>query len=161
MTFEQWKQTGIIKPFSSVEEWEQYEKDCLLLPSLQSFVNSPLRKSKIKRGLTNRGEKMDSFFEFTFISYMRLVKGYIVERNNKTSFLIYTDTDGKQKKFYPDFTVNGNLAEVKGRFTEKDQCKKDQHPEVNWYFSKDIKSMREELNQLYPDWKSDFIQTSI
>ena len=158
MNFDFWKQTGQIKPFNSVEEYDDYIKDCLELPSLHTFINSPLKKSKVKKGLTNRGEKMDSFFEYTFISYMRLVKGYIVERNTKTSFLIYTDTDGKQKKFYPDFIVNGQFAEVKGRFSDKDRCKRDQHPSVSWYFSDDIKQMRAELDKLFPDWKEDFVQ---
>jgi len=158
MNFDLWLKTGQIKPFNSVEEFEQYTEDCLKLPALSTYINSPLKKSKIKRGFTNRGEKMDSFFEYTFITYMRQVKGYIVERNNKSSFLFYNDPDGKQKKFYPDFLVNGNYAEVKGRFSEKDKCKKDQHPDVQWYFSEDIKLMREELNQLFPDWKSDFLQ---
>lgn len=157
MTYEYWKKTSTIKPFISVEEFEEYEKDLLKLPNLSSFVNTPLHKSKIKKGMTGRGESVDSFWEYIFITYMRQIKGYVVERNHK-SFLNYITPDGKQAKFYPDFCCNGIWSEIKGRFTDKDKAKKEQHPEVQWYFSEDIKLMKEELNKKISNWDSDFLQ---
>ena len=160
MTYEFWKKTGQIRPFSSVEEFEQFEKDLCKLPSLESFVNTPLHKSKIKKGVNLLSEKFDSFAEYTFVTYMRLVKLYIVERNKKMAFLTYVDLSGKVCKFYPDFIVNGVFYEVKGRLTEKDMCKLQQCPEVIWQFQSDINQMAAELNSLYPHWATEFIQTN-
>lgn len=162
MTFEYWKTAVQMKPFESVEQFDKFSEDLLKLPEIN--ISSKIAKSgkqqRIKKGTNSRSEKFDSFAEYTFAQYMRLIKGYTVERNNLATFLPYIDEKGKQRKFYPDFIVNGMFCEVKGRFSEKDQCKRDQHPEVTWYFQPDINLMETELNNKFVDWKSDFFRTN-
>jgi hypothetical protein len=158
MNFEFWKRTGVIKPFESIEEWEQYTEDCCKLPSLESFVNSPMKKSKIRKGIA-AGDKFDSFSEFVMKCYFTKIKGYVVERNHIIK-LPYMDNSGKQRNYIPDFTVNGIFYEVKGRFTTLDQIKQASHPEVHWIFQEEINQMKKELNEQYPGWDTDFIQTN-
>lgn len=159
MTWDFQKKTGLIKPFSNIEEWDQYVEDSNKLPQLDAFANSPMKKSKIKKGMNEVGEKFDSFAEYAFTKYMRLIKGYIVERN-KVQFLNYIDPVGKMRKFHPDFYVNGAPCEVKGRVTETDRCKLEQCPQVTWYFQSDINAMADELSKQFPNWRSDFHQTN-
>jgi len=159
MNFELWKR-GIIKPFNSVEEFEKFEEELVKLPSLSSFTDSPLRKSKIKRGINVHSEKFDSFAEYTFVQYNRLIKLNIVERNHKSFFYTYTDNEGKICKFYPDFIVNGTYCEVKGRLNDKDRCKMEQCTDVKWFFQSDINQMSIELDKVFPNWRADFIQTN-
>ena len=160
MNYEFWKRTGQIKPFNSIEEFEKYEEDLCKLPSLQSFVNSPVRRSKIRKGVNIQSEKFDSFAEYVFVTYMRQVKFYVVERNMKTFFLTYINPNGKVCKFYPDFLVNGRYCEVKGRMNEKDDAKLTQCTEVGWYFQSDINMMMTEMDGLLPGWRAEFIQTN-
>jgi hypothetical protein len=158
MTYKFWKDTLTIRPFQSVEEFEKYEQDCIKIPKINIFVNTALRKSRVKKGVNSRSERFDSFFEYTFVEYMRTLKGHNVERNHKTQSLPYIDQVGKARKFYPDFVVDGIFYEIKGRFTETDRCKFDQHPEVKWIFAADIDMMSKELDSQLPDWRNDFIQ---
>jgi hypothetical protein len=158
MTFDFWKNTHTIRPFQSVEEFEQYEEDCIKIPKINIFVNTALNKSRVKKGVNSRSEHFDSFFEFTFVEYMRTLKGHNVERNAKMHSLPYIDHTGKSRKFFPDFIVDGTFYEIKGRFTETDRCKFDQHPEVKWIFAADIELMRIELDSQLPDWKNEFVQ---
>lgn len=158
INFDFWKKTHQIKPFQSIEEWEEFEKDCCKLPSLEPFINSPLKKSKIKRGIA-AGDKFDSFSEYVFKTYFTKIKGYVVERNQSIK-LPYTDTTGKLRKYIPDFIVNGIFMEVKGRITPLDQLKQAAHPEVIWIFQSEIEQMKKDLNNQFPGWEADFIQTN-
>jgi hypothetical protein len=158
MTFSFWKQTGSIKPFESIEEWEQFEQDCCKLPSLDPFINSPLKKSKVKKGIAN-GEKYDSFAEYTLKTYFTKVKGWVVERNYLLK-LPYVDSTGKTRNYIPDFVVNGVFYECKGRFTALDELKKAAHSEVIWIFQEEINRMKAKLDELFPSWKDDFFQTN-
>ena len=160
MTFDYWKSAVQMRPFESVEQFDKFQEDLLKLPSIPLPNMASMKKQKIKKGTNSRSEKFDSFAEYTFAQYMRLIKGYTVERNNQTLFLPYIDEGGKQRKFYPDFIVNGLFCEVKGRYSDKDKCKREQHPEVVWYFQPEINSMEAELNEKHKGWKSDFFQTN-
>jgi len=160
MTYDFWQKTGMIKPFTSIEQFEKYEADLCKLPKLDMYANTALKKSKIKKGVNILSEKFDSFAEFTLVQYMRLIKGYVVERNKKMYFLTYVDQNGKVCKFYPDFVINGKFAECKGKMSDKDLCKLQQCPEVEWYFQSEIEIMSKELNKAFPDWRSEFIQTN-
>jgi len=160
MTYDLWVKTGIIKPFTSVDEFEKYTEELNKLPKINIFANTSLRKSKIKKGFNSRSEKFDSFFEFIFVQYMRQIKGYVVERNQKTHSLSYVDPSGKICKFYPDFIVNGQFYEVKGRFTDKDLEKQRQNPDVTFVMSDDIKKMEAELDKNIQNWREDFTQTN-
>jgi len=44
--------------------------------------------------------------------------------------------------------------------TDKDHCKIDQCPEVQWFFQGDITLFSKELDKISPDWRSQFIQTN-
>lgn len=158
MNFDFWKKTGLIKPFNSLEEWQKYEEDCCKLPQIEPFKNSPLKKSKIKRGMS-AGDKFDSFSEFTFKAYFTKIKRYVVERNTSVK-LTYFDDTGKQRNYIPDFMVNGIFYEVKGRVNPLDLIKKEAHPEVEWVFQAEIEEMKKELDDQYPGWRDEFIQTN-
>ena len=62
----------------------------------------------------------DSSWELAFVIYC-LDHGKQIERNLKSWF--YTDNDGKIRKYYPDFLVNGELYEIKGPKRANDQHK--------------------------------------
>ncbi|MBR6610841.1 MAG: hypothetical protein IKK93_01190 [Campylobacter sp.] len=159
MNYNFWKKTGQIKPFNSVEEFKKYCQDIIKDPIASIKANTPLHKSKIKKGVS-KGNKFDSFAEFTFCTYMEKIKHYFVERNHKSVFLLYTDEAGKTRKYYPDFIVNGTFYEVKGRLRPKDELKMRQHPEVVFVFQDEINEMAKELDKDYHGWREDFIQTN-
>lgn len=159
--FDYWTKTGILKVPKEVEDFEEFIDDLVSKPISRIKVNTALHQSNIKRGYDVNGNNYDSFAEYTFFKYKTLVENATVERNEKSESLDYYDEDNKLRKYYPDFKVNGVWCEVKGRFTEKDRCKKEQHPEVEWYFQEDINRFRQYLNQNFPDWKKDFNQTNI
>ena len=161
MNYDFWKKTMQVKPFKSVEEFERFTDDLVANKGSRGIVQSyGASRPTAKKGLAE-GTKFDSFAEYCFYEYKTRIEGAYVERNLKSTFLLYTDTDGKQRKFYPDFTVNGKYAEVKGMFRQSDACKKDQHPEVEWYFSSDIKEMAKELDDKFPGWREKFVQTNV
>lgn len=159
MTLDFWKKTGGIKPFETVEEFEAYEEALIHEVEVPLKVNSPLHRAIVKKGIAN-GVQYDSFAEYTFMKYQELICHSIVERNNKSKFLPYIDEECKQRKWYPDFMVNGVFYEVKGIMRPKDFQKKAQHPEVEWIFTEDCNKMAKELNEKFPNWKNDFVQTS-
>ncbi|MCF0125428.1 MAG: hypothetical protein HUJ68_06695 [Clostridia bacterium] len=160
MHYQLWKTTGILKPFNTVEEFEQFEKDLFESPDPLIKKAAPKGRSNIKRGYYH-GNKYDSFAEFTFCSYMEKVMLYNVERNERQNFLLYLDENGKSRKYYPDFIVNGGYCEVKGRMRPKDELKRRQHPEVVWYFQPEINEMAKVLDEKFPGWRDEFIQTNI
>jgi hypothetical protein len=158
--FHIFKERGQLLVSSEIEDYEQYEQDCCKLPDINIFVNSPMKRSRIKRGIGSTGEKYDSFSEFILLTYFRKVKGAIVERNEMHEFLLYTKPNGKPAKFFPDFKIGGRWVECKGRFTETDNQKKLQHPEVEWFFMNDIKEMEKKLDSSFPGWRDEFIRTN-
>lgn len=103
------------------------------------------------------GEQFDSIWEVAFYRYMKELKGNNVERNHIQS-IPYTDENGKLRKFYPDFKVNGQWCEVKGIWRPSDIAKRDACPEVTFYSKSEIKPMLEELNKRIPRWKQDIIK---
>ena len=157
MTVDFWKKTLQIKPFESVEEFERFEKDLVEDLSTPIRPNSPTNKAIAKKGFAY-GVQYDSFAEYTFMKYKEKIEHSIVERNCKSKFLIYIDDQCKQRKWYPDFIVNGVFYEVKGIMRPKDYQKKAQHPEVEWVFSEDCKRMAKELDEKNAGWRNDFIQ---
>lgn len=159
MDFNFWKKTGTIKPFSSIDEFDKYCDDIIKEPDVAVKANTAIHKSNIKKGYA-RGNKYDSFAEFTFCTYMEKIKLYSVERNDKIEFLLYTDEMGKTRKYYPDFIVNGAYYEVKGRLRPKDELKRRQHPEVTFVFQDEINEMAKELDDKIENWREDFIQTN-
>lgn len=161
MDYNYWKKTKKMKAFKSVDEFVDFEKD-LINEYGSSDIPKPAAHSKpiAKKGIS-LGIQFDSFSEFVFYTYMTKIKFATVERNIREHFLYYIDENNKQRRYYPDFIVNGVYAEVKGRFTLKDSLKKEQHPEVKWYFSSDIENMQKILNNKFgTSWKANFVETS-
>lgn len=162
MNFEYWKKTKEMKPFQSIEEFTQFEKDLIAGYGYSGIPKPAAMGRPIAKKGTASGTQYDSFAEFTFHTYMTKIEHASVERNYKEHFLYYYDEENKQRKYYPDFIVNGTYAEVKGRYSAKDARKKEQHPEVAWYFQEDIDKMAEILDEkLGRQWRNEFIQTNI
>jgi hypothetical protein len=155
---EYWKRTGSLKPFKEVADFETWAKELIEFPNVELKRNTPTKRATAKKGMA-LGVKYDSFAEYTFMRYQELIKHSVVERNQLKKFLTYIDDDCKQRKWYPDFIVNGVFYEVKGIMRPKDVCKKAQHPEVEWIFMEDTKKEAKELDEAFPDWRSEFVQT--
>jgi hypothetical protein len=158
ITFSFWQKTRIIKPFISVEEFEKFEEDCIKIPKLETFTNTPLKKSKVKKGINERGERFDSKWEFIAATYFREIEGKVVERN-RTEFVIYIDEKNIQRKWFWDLTVAGEKYEIKGIFREKDYQKQIQHPEIKFLINDDIKRMVSELDKkIGKGWRNNFTE---
>ena len=75
MDYNFWKKTGQIKPFTSVEEFNKYCQDIVSdsssVPNIKA--NAALHKSNIKKGYS-KGNKYDSFAEFTFCTFTKTWK---------------------------------------------------------------------------------------
>jgi hypothetical protein len=142
----------------TVEEWEEFEEDCSKIFEVEMPKMAAMGYSNIKRGMTDRGEIVDSQWEFTAITYWRLVEGAVVERN-ESDFLLYIGADGKQHRWYYDLRINSEPAEVKGQFHPNDHKKMEAHPHVRWILGGDIKEYERALNLSYPGWRSGFIET--
>ena len=156
-----WKKTLKMKVFETEEEWAEWEKDCVKLPDVEAevFRTASMGKSNIKKGFDEHGDRYDSEWEFVVATYHRLIKNSIVERN-RTQWLPYYTDDGKQKKWYPDFYIDGRWVEVKGQVREADHIKMRAHPDVKWFFGEDVKIMERELNSQKPGWRENFIRTN-
>jgi hypothetical protein len=154
--FEVWK-TQRRLPVMTVEEYEEYERECSKVYEVPEPKMTPMGRATIKRGMTDRGERVDSFWEYVAIVYWRTVRGAVVERN-KTDHLLYVASDGKVRKWFYDLRINGEPYEVKGRFKPDDFLKRDAHPDVKWIAEAEIEQYRQELNVLNPGWQDGFTQ---
>ena len=125
------------------------------MSDLECVVNVAMRPHgpQGKKGFAD-GERFDSRWEFAFYKYQK-EHGAVVTRNHTDNFP-YTDENGKLRKFYPDFIVNGMYYEVKGWMRPSDRCKMDQNPNVNFVFGDDIKPMIKWLNKFHPKWKDEY-----
>lgn len=104
-------------------------------------------------------EKFDSLWEVAFYIYYKYIECSAVKRNHD-DFIAYIDHDGKQRKFYYDFSLNGgaSLWEVKGIFRPSDIAKKECCPQVNFIDRNGIKPIIEAVNKRFPNWKKDIIK---
>ncbi len=122
--------------------------------SLSLYPNT-VKASSIKKGVYN-GEKFDSKWEAIVYIYYKKIQNVPCERNSE-SFVIYYDRQGKERKFFPDFLINGSYVEVKGRYRELDLLKKEQHPEIMFIDSTSIKPLKEAVDKAFPSWKQDYL----
>jgi hypothetical protein len=158
MTFQFWQKTGIIKPFDSVEECDQFILDCVKIPKLDITVNTPLKRSRVKKGINERGEKFDSKWEFIAATYFRMIEGKIVERN-RSQFVYYLDEKNKQRKWFWDLNVAGEKYEIKGIFRERDSLKQQQHTDIKFLIKEDIEKMIDALNAKFgKTWQGNFTE---
>jgi hypothetical protein len=153
------QKTHKLHPFY-VDEMEEYIDNMDHLTNLDCAINAALRPhgQQGTKGFAD-GERFDSYWEYAFYLYQKECNAAVVIRNHTDNFP-YTDENGKLRKFYPDFIVNGNYYEVKGWLRPSDHCKMDQNPNVNFVFGDDIKPMVQWLNQHHPKWRDEYQELS-
>lgn len=99
-----------------------------------------------------KGLWCDSSWELAFVIY-HLDKGDKIERNQ--NFFKYKYLE-KNYKYYPDFILNGEYAEVKGYENEKAKEKKKQFPyKLQMIYAKEMKPI---LNYVYKKYGKNFIK---
>lgn len=148
------QKTHKLHPFY-VDEMEEYIDNIDKLINLDVTIGTGKPHSPQGTKGTADGEKFDSIWEYVFYLYQKEYNNSIVIRNHTDNFP-YTDENGKIRKFYPDFIVNGVYYEVKGWLRPSDQCKMDQNPNVIFVFGDDIKPMKEWLNKHHPKWRQEY-----
>lgn len=105
------------------------------------------------------GIKFDSKWEYAFYRYHKEIAGNVIYRN-KTEWYPYRDSAGMERRFYYDFTLNGQPYEVKGIFRERDLLKQQATSGLVTFVSgNDIKPLIKELNAKSPNWESDYVTT--
>jgi hypothetical protein len=91
-------------------------------------------------------------------------KGRVVQSTWECAYLIWCDHEGhkvtrnlgsleyefegRKRKFYPDFFVNGELVEIKGYRTEQSEAKRIAHPAVKFLFQEDLKDIFDMVSRL-------------
>lgn len=124
------------------------------LKEIDCMPNTASHNAQGKKGQYN-GIKFDSKLEFIFYLYNLRIKGVPIERNT-TEYLDYVDEHCKKRKFYPDFKMLGKFYEIKGFYRERDNCKKTQHPEVEFLTQAEMKPMIEEVYKKFPHWEDEY-----
>jgi|GEM_PF-4201823 len=143
-------------PIANISDYTEYIEHCCDVKLESPKLNSPIKKSIIEKGIAE-GQKFDSKFEYCFWLYHKYIKGNSIERNS-SEYLSYTNSDGKIKKYYFDFYVNGVKTELKGYMRADDFLKRDQHPEVNWIMQSDCKDIIKEVYKRFPHWKDNYLR---
>jgi hypothetical protein len=86
-----------------------------------------------------KGFYLDSNYELAYLIYC-LDHNIKIERNKKS--FKYIDSSNKERKFYPDFRVNGKLTEIKGYYTTNLNAKINSVDEpIDVFFLKDLKDI--------------------
>jgi hypothetical protein len=135
----------------------EYIEDIDDIRYLEPRVNSPLKKSEIKKGIAE-GIKFDSQYEYAWYLWAKYIKGWPVIRN-KTEFLYYENSQGKRRKWFPDFIRSGiYYVEIKGFERPDDHCKREQHSEVEYYGNIEMTQIIAEVNKRFPNWRKDYIK---
>jgi hypothetical protein len=143
------------RAFSLVElEREINSYDTCANFDLEPFPNTAIHGPQGQKCVSSDYVEFDSKWEAIFYFYEKLVSCDVIERNKK-SHLPYVDENGKSRKFYPDFIVNGQFVEVKGILRPTDECKMSQCPNVRFVFGGEIKEMRKILDKKFPKWEND------
>lgn len=136
-------------------------KNITKLPSNKKFVpivsKCGLGKKQGTKGIF-RGIGMDSYWEAAFYIWMVDIKKTSCTRNTR-DFFIYTDENGKQSKFYPDFFTNEyGFCEVKGIFRPNDLLKKSATiGAVKFFGPIEMKKIIKEVYKFNPNWKAEYI----
>jgi len=107
-------------------------------------------KAKISNGGlrqgSGRGKKgwyknifCDSSWELAFVLY-HLDHNILIERCKEVRTYIW---ESKERKYYPDFVINGVIYEIKGYKTPQWNIKQQSNPDIVCLFEKDIKKYLE------------------
>jgi hypothetical protein len=106
---------------------------------------------------TYDGCQFDSMWEYAFYRYHKEIKGSVITRN-ETEYIPYIDENGKNRKFYYDFVVDGMPYEVKGIMRPTDMAKMQATGgQVTFVTKVEMQPILKELSQRYPNWKNDCI----
>lgn len=106
---------------------------------------------------TYDGCQFDSMWEYAFYRYHKEIKGSVISRN-ETECIPYIDENGKNRKFYYDFVVDGMPFEVKGIMRPTDVAKMQATGgQVTFITKVEMQPILKELSQHYPNWKNDCI----
>ena len=96
-------------------------------------------------------------WEYAFYRYHKEIKGSVITRN-ETEYIPYIDENGKNRKFYYDFVVDGMPYEVKGIMRPTDMAKMQATGgQVTFVTKVEMQPILKELSQRYPNWKNDCI----
>lgn len=164
MKVPQFKKSIASKAFDSSKtvsdlEKDMYEVNKKMKPKLKKAVEVPHIVSKNIQGKpgTAKGIHFDSIWEYAFYTYMTLIEQRYVVRNFDKYFE-YTNANGENARFYPDFDVSGlGYCEVKGIYRENDIRKRDQtYGLVKFYDGHQIKPMIARLSNEHPGWNKDY-----
>lgn len=140
-----------LPPNATEEEMAAYIEMADTLDDEEVKANAPTgRVVQIKKGSAD-GETFDSKWEYAVWLYYKYIDCTTIERNH-SEFVFYTDETGKKRKFFYDFLVGGLPVEVKGRYRPSDICKMEQHPEIQFLDSSNIKGILKEVYKHFPDW---------
>lgn len=134
-------------------------KQCL--HAHQKTCKPPLTPGGYRKG-AGRGKHgwyqnfyLDSNYELAYLIYC-LDHNINIERNK--TFFIYLDENNQERKYYPDFRVNGKLTEIKGFYVKDLNAKINSVTEpIDVLFPKDLTQIFEyvenktnlKINQLY------------
>ena len=86
---------------------------------VKETVKTSEAQKLISRRYVYHGEKFDSSWELYYWIYCK-EQGYQITRNFRYFTFVL---DGKQRRFYPDFIINGELVEIKGDHLKLDVYK--------------------------------------
>lgn len=150
------RHTGIAM---SPAEWDEYLDNFDTIDDVKCAPNWTSGKGmQGTKGYGKDGTKFDSKWEYAYYIWKKDIKGEFIERNDHEDFIEYTDTNGKLRKFYPDFRVADGycFTEIKGIWRDADLCKKDQCPQVRFLDGNDLKPIIQEVNKKIPNWKDSY-----
>ena len=139
----------------TVEEMDKYVDEIGENIEFRHPIYTPLGKSLIEKGSYDSID-FDSKWEAAFYIYWKEIKGCVVHRN-KEDYIIYMSSEGKERKFYYDFTVNGEKYEVKGRFRQSDFDKLNQCTEVTFVSGNEMKEIIKVVNKFKPNWRNEYL----
>lgn len=137
------------------EEFDEYVKEVCDQPNLDRPTYVPLNPAVVKKG-QYQGLKFDSKWEAAFYIYYHDIECQGITRNT-TEWIYYFSESGKEKKWYPDFILEGRFVEVKGQFRPDDYQKRAQHPEIDFYDSERMKPILAEVYRRFPRWEAQYL----
>lgn len=107
-----------------------------------------------------RGIEFDSYWEFAWYIYQTDIKGNIVTRNTTDSFA-YTNENGDEALFYPDFKMCGEYHEIKGIYRTNDMLKREATlGAVTFWGPAEIKPIIKMVTKEFPNWKNEYMEMS-
>jgi len=150
-------------PSNPLRDMRRKIEDITKLPDIAKYKpivsKCGLGKTQGTKGMF-RGIECDSYWEAAWYIYMVDIKGNVVIRNTKDSFS-YVDENGNKANFYPDFKMQGQYHEIKGRFRPNDILKRDATLGiVTFWGPEEMKPIIKEVYAFNPKWKDEYVEVS-